>query len=117
MTERYILPVAVCVMASSHMLCSRRLYLLNNETIGRSALAATDNGSVLHRLQSFEVGSQLTNNDFQLFRCIEPTEFIDDLFDTSQRKCYGAPNLSKFAEVNLKVLMTWFYLENITFLS
>lgn len=60
-----------------------------------------DSPSVLLQLHADEVGLQLTENDFELFRRVEPTEYIDDLFDTEQRVCYGTPNLSKFSEVIL----------------
>jgi Rap guanine nucleotide exchange factor 2 len=64
-------------------------------------MAVVDSQSVLLQLNADEVSLQLTDNDFELFRSVEPTEYIDDLFDTDQRVCYGTPNLTKFAEVFL----------------
>lgn len=49
------------------------------------------------QLNSVEVATQLTLEDFSTFRQIEPTEYIDDLFEVSSK--YGIPQLSKFAEV------------------
>lgn len=44
-----------------------------------------------------ELGSQLTEKDFQLFRNIEPTEFLADLFHCDSQ--FGTPNLTRFSEV------------------
>ena len=52
------------------------------------------------QLQAVEVGSQLTLEDFSIFRQVESTEFIDDLFNLKSK--YGTPMLTQFAEVCLK---------------
>lgn len=51
---------------------------------------------LLH-LNSVELATQLTIEDFSIFRQIEPTEYIDELFKVKSR--YGTPMLSKFVEV------------------
>ena len=51
---------------------------------------------LLH-LNSVELATQLTIEDFSIFRQIEPTEYIDELFEVKSR--YGTPMLSKFVEV------------------
>lgn len=51
------------------------------------------------QLNSVEVATQLTLEDFSTFRQIEPTEYIDDLFEVNSK--YGIPQLSKFAEVRI----------------
>jgi len=49
------------------------------------------------QLNAVEVAVQLTLQDFSIFRQIEATEYVDDLFQLNSR--YGIPMLSKFAEV------------------
>lgn len=49
------------------------------------------------QLNAVEVAVQLTLQDFSIFRQIEATEYVDDLFQLDSR--YGTPMLSKFAEV------------------
>ncbi|XP_004924521.2 rap guanine nucleotide exchange factor 2 [Bombyx mandarina] len=55
--------------------------------------------SVVHFLQlnAVEVAVQLTLQDFCIFRQIESTEYVDDLFELKSR--YGTPMLSQFAEL------------------
>ncbi|GIY80980.1 rap guanine nucleotide exchange factor [Caerostris extrusa] len=50
---------------------------------------------LLH-LNSVELATQLTIEDFSIFRQIEPTEYINELFEVQSR--YGTPMLSKFVE-------------------
>ena len=50
------------------------------------------------QLNAVEVAIQLTLQDFSIFRQIESTEYVDELFELRSR--YGMPMLSKFAEVN-----------------
>ncbi|GLG96449.1 Guanine nucleotide-releasing factor 2 [Gryllus bimaculatus] len=49
------------------------------------------------QLNAVEVAIQLTLQDFSIFRQIESTEYVDDLFELKSR--YGVPMLSKFAEL------------------
>uniref|UniRef100_A0A6A7FVZ9 Rap guanine nucleotide exchange factor 2-like n=2 Tax=Hirondellea gigas TaxID=1518452 RepID=A0A6A7FVZ9_9CRUS len=49
------------------------------------------------QLNSVEVAIQLTLEDFAIFRQIEPTEYIDYLFELKSK--YGTPALSQFAEL------------------
>ncbi|XP_041363202.1 rap guanine nucleotide exchange factor 6-like isoform X3 [Gigantopelta aegis] len=49
------------------------------------------------QLNSGEVASQLTLEDFKAFRDMEPTEYIDDLFNLNSK--FGCPNQKKFAEL------------------
>ncbi|PRD31099.1 UNVERIFIED_CONTAM: Rap guanine nucleotide exchange factor 2 [Trichonephila clavipes] len=50
---------------------------------------------LLH-LNSVELATQLTIEDFSIFRQIEPTEYVNELFEVKSR--YGTPMLSKFVE-------------------
>lgn len=50
------------------------------------------------QLNAVEVAVQLTLQDFSIFRQIESTEYVDDLFELKSR--YGIPMLSQFAEVS-----------------
>lgn len=49
------------------------------------------------QLNAAEVALQLTMQDYNVFRQIEPTEYIDELFELKSN--YGTPALSQFAEV------------------
>ncbi|XP_065348320.1 rap guanine nucleotide exchange factor 2 isoform X2 [Cloeon dipterum] len=49
------------------------------------------------QLNAVEVAIQLTLQDFNIFRQIESTEYIDDLFELKSR--YGMPMLNKFGEL------------------
>ncbi|XP_061196465.1 rap guanine nucleotide exchange factor 2-like isoform X4 [Saccostrea echinata] len=51
----------------------------------------------LLQLHTTEVASQLTLDDFKVFKSIEPTEYIDNLFGLKSK--YGTPNLQKFTEL------------------
>lgn len=55
--------------------------------------------SAVHFLQlnAVEVAIQLTLQDFSIFRQIEPTEYIDDLFRLKSR--YGTPMLEQFEKL------------------
>ena len=50
------------------------------------------------QLNSSEVAAQLTLRDFQLFHEIEPTEYMDDLFELESR--FGEEHLQRFSEVS-----------------
>lgn len=50
------------------------------------------------QLRTTEVASQLTLDDFKVFASIQPTEYIDKLFNIKSK--YGIPNLEKFVEVS-----------------
>ncbi|XP_044011272.1 rap guanine nucleotide exchange factor 6-like isoform X4 [Aphidius gifuensis] len=49
------------------------------------------------QLNAVEVAIQLTLQDFSIFRQIESTEYVDDLFKLESR--YGVPMLSEFSEL------------------
>ena len=51
----------------------------------------------LLQLNAPEVAWQLTLEDFKVFREIEPTEYVDELFELDSK--YGCPMIRKFAEV------------------
>lgn len=55
--------------------------------------------SAVHFLQlnANEVAIQLTVQDFAIFRQIEPTEYVDDLFEINSK--YGVPMLKPFSEL------------------
>ncbi|KAI5643072.1 rasGEF domain-containing protein [Phthorimaea operculella] len=69
--------------------------------------------SVVHFLQlnAVEVAVQLTLQDFCIFRQIESTEYVDDLFELRSR--YGTPMLSQFSELVNKE-MFWVVTEIVT---
>lgn len=48
-------------------------------------------------LDCAEMAAQLTIKDFQLFRDIQPSEYVIDLFQCPSK--YGTPNLSKFCQL------------------
>ncbi|XP_048248295.1 rap guanine nucleotide exchange factor 6-like isoform X4 [Haliotis rufescens] len=80
-----------------------RYYLKNNMSTDslvpdelRGELIKESQISLL-QLNSAEVASQLTLEDFKVFREIEPTEYIDELFGLDSK--YGCPALKKFAEL------------------
>ncbi|VEN33718.1 unnamed protein product [Callosobruchus maculatus] len=80
---------------------SSRYYLKTNgvtETLVPDELAPElVRESAVHFLQlnAVEVAIQLTLQDFSIFRQIEPTEYIDDLFELKSK--YGTPMLDQFA--------------------
>lgn len=53
----------------------------------------------LTQLNTQEVASQLTLEDFKVFKEIQCTEYIDEIFKLQSK--YGTPNLKKFADVSL----------------
>ncbi|KAL5018419.1 hypothetical protein ScPMuIL_004141 [Solemya velum] len=80
-----------------------RYYLRNNmstetlvpdELMGELRKEAQIN---LLQLNTTEVASQLTLEDFKVFKEIETTEYINHLFELESR--YGCKNLTKFAEL------------------
>ena len=59
----------------------------------------------LHHLNPVEVSTQLMVEDFTIFRQIEATEYVDDLYELESR--YGMPSLTLFAElVNREMMWT-----------
>ncbi|XP_051170820.1 rap guanine nucleotide exchange factor 2-like isoform X3 [Leptopilina boulardi] len=82
---------------------SSRYYLKTNGI--SETLVADDQAPELIResqvhflqLNAVEVAIQLTLQDFSIFRQIESTEYVDDLFELKSR--YGIPMLSQFAEL------------------
>lgn len=54
------------------------------------------------QLNPAELAWQLTLEDFKVFREIEPTEYVDELFELNSK--YGCPMIQKFAEVSLSPL-------------
>ncbi|GAB6028163.1 hypothetical protein CHUAL_002370 [Chamberlinius hualienensis] len=82
---------------------SSRYYLKNNnstETLVPDELAGElmrENQVCFLQLNCVEVAVQLTLEDFSILRQIEPTEYIDDLFQLNSK--YGTPMLSQFGEL------------------
>lgn len=80
---------------------SSRYYLKTNgvtETLVPDELAPEllrENAFHFLQLNAVEVAIQLTLQDFSIFRQIESTEYIDDLFQLKSK--YGTPMLDKFA--------------------
>lgn len=60
------------------------------------------------QLNAAEVALQLTLQDYNVFRQIEPTEYIDDLFELKSN--YGTPALTLFAEV-IRTIFDYFQLQ------
>ena len=59
----------------------------------------------LTQLNTLEVASQLTLEDFKVFKEIQDTEYIDEIFGLDSK--YGCPNLQKFAEVSFREVLTF----------
>lgn len=87
----------------SDVSCFHRYYLKNN--METEILCSDEDAQGLLResrisllqLSPVEVATQLSVRNFELFRSIEPTEYIDDLFKLkSETSCV---NLKKFEEV------------------
>lgn len=82
---------------------SSRYYLKTNgvsETLVPDEMASElvrENNVHFLQLNPNEIAIQLTNQDFQIFRQIESTEYIDDLFLLKSK--YSTPMLNKFAEL------------------
>lgn len=82
---------------------SSRYYLKTNgvsETLVPDEMASDlirENNVYFLQLNPNEMAIQLTNQDFQIFRQIESTEYIDDLFRIKSK--YGTPMLNKFSEL------------------
>ena len=51
----------------------------------------------LLQLNPVEVSTQLMVEDFTIFRQIEATEYVDDLFEIKSK--YGTPSLTLFCEL------------------
>ena len=51
----------------------------------------------LLQLKAGEIAAQLTLRDFQVFHDIEPTEYLDSIFNLNSR--YGKKHLDKFSQV------------------
>ena len=93
-----------------------RYYLRNNTTLEPLVpdelvpgilREMTSPGSVLlmRNVSSLDVAVQLTRRDFELFRSIEPSEYISDLFELEAAGRDGrrqsSRNLDKFSEVTI----------------
>ncbi|KAI5733462.1 hypothetical protein M8J76_012242 [Diaphorina citri] len=82
---------------------SSRYYLKTNDStetlVGDELAAELLRESQVHFLQlnAVEVATQLTLQDYAIFRQIEATEYVDDLFEL--KSGYGVPMLSQFAEL------------------
>ena len=104
------LPDALQNLAERIGLASR--YYIKNVTSSESLLpddAVSDlvKESVVNLLQlnPVEVSTQLMVEDFTIFRQIEATEYVEDLFEI--KSCFGVPNLSQFSElVNREMMWT-----------
>lgn len=89
---------------------SSRYYLKTNgisETLVPDEMACElvrENNVHFLQLNPNEMAIQLTNQDFQIFRQIESTEYIDDLFMLKSK--YGTPMLNKFSEL-VNIEMFW----------
>ena len=66
-----------------------------------------DSAVNLLQLNPVEVSTQLMVEDFTIFRQIEATEYVDDLYELSLKSRYGTPSLTLFAElVNREMMWT-----------
>lgn len=86
-----------------HISVFHRYYLKNN--METETLCSDEDAQELLResqisllqLSTVEVATQLSMRNFELFRNIEPTEYIDDLFKLKSKT--SCANLKKFEEV------------------
>jgi len=67
-------------------------------------MAPRESVLLMRQVSSLDVVVQLMRRDFELFSCIEPTEYISDLFeleaaDRSGRR-QSSRNLDRFSEVS-----------------
>ncbi|XP_065216720.1 rap guanine nucleotide exchange factor 6-like isoform X2 [Planococcus citri] len=96
------LPDQMQNLADRQELCSR-YYLKTNgvtETLVTDEIAADmvrESTVTFLQLNAAEVALQLTMQDYNVFRQIEPTEYIDDLFELKSN--FGTPALTLFAEL------------------
>ncbi|XP_023287865.1 rap guanine nucleotide exchange factor 2 isoform X2 [Orussus abietinus] len=102
MIKQRRLPDQLQNLAERIGLCSR--YYLKTNGVSETLVADEQapeliRESQVHFLQlnAVEVAIQLTLQDFSIFRQIESTEYVDDLFELKSR--YGVPMLSQFAEL------------------
>lgn len=65
----------------------------------------------LIQLNTLEVASQLTLEDFNIFKQVQDTEYVDRIFNLSSK--YGCPNLMKFEEVNTLLSLIIRYICNL----
>lgn len=73
---------------------------MSTETLVPDELATElikDSQTSFLQLNSIEIATQLTLEDFQVFTDMESTEYIDDLFDLDSK--FGTHNIAKFQEV------------------
>ncbi len=80
--------------------------LSSDQLIPDDAKAELTKESVVSLLQlnAIELAVQIMVDDFTVFRSIEPTEYIDNLFSLSSR--FGTPNLTRFGEL-VNTEMMW----------
>ena len=52
------------------------------------------------------MAAQLTLRDFHLFHDVEPTEYVDELFELHSK--YGHPHLDAFSQVSVSVGVCWY---------
>jgi Rap guanine nucleotide exchange factor 2 len=82
---------------------SSRYYIKNimssDQLIPEDAKAELAKDSIVHLLQLYpmEAATQLMVEDFTIFRQIEMTEYVDNLFELET--IYGTPNLDRFGEL------------------
>ncbi len=71
---------------------------------GKSELTKESSVSLL-QLNAVEVAVQLMVEDFTVFRAIEPTEYVDNLFGLESSR-FGTPNLDRFGDL-VNTEMMW----------
>ena len=97
--------------------CIYRYYLRNNaslETLVPDDMVASISREIsssslcslllLRAISSADVAIQLTRRDFDLFRSIEPAEYINDLFELENQR-HECTNLTRFSEVCATLLI------------
>ena len=100
--------ILVCFVSQSlrrALPCVLRYYLKNN--LSTEPLVPDELMSELKKeaqisltqLNPFELALQLTLEDFKVFKEIQATEYIDEIFKL--RSKFGAPNLNKFSDVSI----------------
>ncbi|VDL82943.1 unnamed protein product [Nippostrongylus brasiliensis] len=92
-----------CTVTEDGVIKQRRYYLKNNnrsEPLVPDEVAPEiirDSQAQLLALNAQVVAAQLTLQDFAVFASIEPTEYIDNLFQLESR--YGSPRLEEFERI------------------
>ncbi len=102
---------SVAVICQLTLIGFHRYYLKTNgvpETLVTDEIAADmlkESTVIFLQLNAAEIALQLTMQDYNVFRQIEATEYIDELFELKSN--YGTPALSQFSQVYFLLLTSF----------